>query len=59
MGQLALSMQNHLKDVFPSDANKNPKDCMAVILRSGREFESRKEDEKRKTEKEGAENETE
>ena len=52
VGQLALAMQNQLKDAFPSDTKKNPKDYMAVTLRSGREFENRKEDEKRKTEKE-------
>ena len=36
VGQLALSIQNRSKDSFPSDTNKNPKDCMAVTLRSGR-----------------------
>ena len=41
VGQLALSMQNHSKDSFPSDTKKNPKDCMAVTLRSGREFQKR------------------
>ena len=52
MGQLTLAMQNQSKDAFPSDTKKNPKDCMVVTLRSGREFENIKEDEKRKTEKE-------
>ena len=42
MGQLALVMQNQSKDAFPSDTKKNPKDCMAVTLRSGREFEIEK-----------------
>ena len=51
VGQLALSMQNQSKDAFPSDIKKNPKDCMVVTLRSGREIESRKEEEKKKTEK--------
>ena len=51
VGQLALAMQNQSKDAFPSDTKKNPKDCMVVTLRSGRELESRKEDEKKKTEK--------
>ena len=41
VGQLALSMHNRSKDSFPSDTNKNPKDCMAVTLRSGRELEER------------------
>ena len=40
--QLALSMQNWFKDSFPSDTSKNPKDCMVVTLRSGRELEERK-----------------
>ena len=49
--QLALTMQNQSKGVFPSDTKKNPKDCMVVTLRSGRELESIKEDDKKKTEK--------
>ena len=52
MGKLALAIQNRSNDVFPSDTKKNPKDCMAVTLRSGREFENKNEDEKRKIEKE-------
>ena len=39
VGQLALVMQNQSNDAFPSDTTKNPKDCMAVTLRSGRELE--------------------
>ena len=27
-------MQNQPKDSFPSDTRKNPKDCMAITLRS-------------------------
>ena len=42
VGQLALAMQNQSKDVFPSDTKKNPKDCMAVTLRSGRGLEERR-----------------
>ena len=45
VGQLALAMQNQSKDAFPNDTKKNSKDCMVVTLRSGRELESRKEDE--------------
>ena len=37
VGQLALSMPNHSKGTFPGDTQKNPKDCMAVQLRSGKE----------------------
>ena len=45
-------MQNYSKDIFPSDTKKNPKDCMVVTLRSGREIKSIKEEEKKKIEKE-------
>ena len=50
VGQLALSMQNQSRDSFPSYTKKKPKVCMAIILRSGKEFQQRKEDEKRMTE---------
>ena len=45
-------MQNQTKDVFPSDTRKNLKDYMVVTLRSGREIEGRKGEEKKKTEEE-------
>ena len=51
VGQLALAIQNQSKDVFPSDTKKNPKDCMVVTLRSGKELEERR-NEKKKTEDE-------
>ena len=35
-------MQKEPKDSFPTDTRKNPKDCMAVILRSGRELDERR-----------------
>ena len=47
IGHLALTLQNQIKDAFPSDTKKNPKDCMVVQLRSGKELE------KEKSEKEG------
>ena len=50
VGHLALAIQNQLKDSFPSDTRKNPKDCMAITLRSGRELEERRV-EKKDTEK--------
>ena len=31
-----------MKDAFPSDTKKNPKDCMAVQLRSVKELEKEK-----------------
>ena len=42
IGQLALTLQKQMKDAFPSDTKKNPKDCMAVQLRSGKELENEK-----------------
>ena len=39
IGQLAQVVQKEPKDSFPSDTRKNPKDCMAVIMRSGRELD--------------------
>ena len=43
VGQLALTLQSQKKYAFPSDTKKNPKDCMAVQLRSGKELEKMKE----------------
>ena len=42
IGKLALTLQNQMKDAFPSDTKKNPKDYMAVQLRSGKELEKEK-----------------
>ena len=49
VGKLALTLQNQNKNAFPSDTRKNPKDCMAVQLRSGREMSSSRAEEKEKT----------
>ena len=49
--QLAQAVQEEPKDSFPSDTRKNPKGCMVVILRSGRELDERRV-EKRNTEEE-------
>ena len=35
-------MQKEPKDSFPSDTRQNPKDYMAVTLRSGRELDERR-----------------
>ena len=61
VGQLALNMPNQSKGTFPSDTQKNPKDCMAIQLRSGKDLSSNKrterkeetEAEKEETKKEG------
>ena len=37
VGQLTQNLQNRSRDSFPSDTKKNPKDCMAITLRSGKE----------------------
>ena len=36
-------------NAFPSDTQKNPKDCMAVQLRSGKEMSSNREKKNEKT----------
>ena len=41
-------MQKETKNTFPSDTQKNPKDCMAVQLRSGRETINNKAEKKEK-----------
>ena len=38
----ASNTNSQIKDAFPSDTKKNPKDCMAVQLRSGKELEKEK-----------------
>ena len=55
VGQLALTLQSQKKDAFPSDTKKNPKDCMAVQLRSGKELEKMTERNDISTEKESPE----
>ena len=40
VGKLALTLQKETKNAFPSDTQKNLKDCMAVQLRSGKEASS-------------------
>ena len=52
VGQLALNMQNQSRDSFPSDTKKNPKDCMAITLRSGKELKNIEEEKKKQIEKE-------
>ena len=52
VGQLALSLQKQSKDTFPSDTKKNPKDCLAITLRSGKELQEIKKNEKEARSKE-------
>ena len=57
VGQLALTMPNQSKGTFPSDTKKNPKDCMAVQLRSGKEVgNNSKKERKEKTDAKQEEN---
>ena len=46
---MALTLQNQNKNAFPSDTQKNPKDSMAVQLRSGKEMSNNRVEEKEKT----------
>ena len=39
IGQLAQVVQKEPKDLFPCDFRNNPKECMAIIMRSGRELD--------------------
>ena len=57
VGKLALNMPNQSKGTFPSDTQKNPKDCMAIQLRSGKDLSSNKKTE-RKEETEAEKEET-
>ena len=53
VGQLALNMPNQSKGTFPSDTQKNPKDCMAIQLRSGKDLSNnRRKERKEETEAE-------
>ena len=44
-----------MKDAFPNDTKKNPKDCMAVQLRSGKDLEEKTEKYESNKEEEGPE----
>ena len=62
VGKLALNMPNQRKGTFPSDTKKNPKDCMEIQLRSGKDLSSNKKTERKgetEAEKEETENEEE
>ena len=53
VGKLALNMPNQSKGTFPSDTQKNTKDCMAIQLRSGKNMSiNKKAEEKEETEAE-------
>ena len=53
VGQLALNMPNQRKGTFPSDTQKNPKDGMAIQLRSGKDLsKNRRKERKEETEAE-------
>ena len=43
-----------MKDAFPSDTKKNPKDCMAMQLRSGKELEKEKSEKEEGNKGEGS-----
>ena len=64
VGQLALNIPHQSKGTFPSDTQKNPKDCMAIQFRCVKDLSNNKrierkeetEAEKEETEKEGEKN---
>ena len=45
VGKLALNVPNQNKGSFPSNTQKNPKDCMAIQLRSGKDLTRNKKTE--------------
>ena len=55
IGQLALNLQNQMKDAFLSDTKKNPKDYMVVQLRSGKDLEEKTKKDESNKEEEGLE----
>ena len=42
IGQLTLNMQKQSKDLVPSDTRKDSRECMAILLRSGRKLDERR-----------------
>ena len=46
IGKLALNMQKQSKDSVPSESRKDTRECMAVLLRSGRELDERRVEKK-------------
>ena len=48
VGQLALNMPHQNKGTFPSDTQKNPKDCMAIQLRSRKDLSSKRRQKEKK-----------
>ena len=55
IGQLALNLQNQMKDTFLNDTKKNLKDCMAVQLRNGKNLEEKTEKDESNKGEEGPE----
>ena len=49
VGQLAISLQKQSNDTFPCDTQINPKDCLTVTRRSGKELQESKKKEKKKS----------
>ena len=54
VGQLAIELKNQQKGMFPSDIEQNPRDhCKAITLRSRKEVESSRQQEKKSKEVKG------
>ena len=48
IGKLAIAVQEQSSRTFPSDTEKNPRECKAITLRSGKELEETRGEEKLK-----------
>ena len=48
IGQLAIAAQEQSSRTFPSDTEKNPRECKAITLRSGKELEETRGEQKLK-----------
>ena len=54
IGQLALTLQNQMKDAFLNDTKKNQKDCMSMQLRSGKDIKKEKSEKEEDNKGEGS-----
>ena len=52
VGQLASTLQNQTEDTFLCDTQKNPRYCMAIQLRSGKEVNNNRVEKKERSEQE-------
>ena len=48
IGQLVIVVQEQSSRIFPSDTEKNPRECKAITLRGGKELKDNKKEHKQK-----------